>query len=83
MAAESEPRYLGPRPIYYVLHFAARIIGSAYDVTSELEGIAAADNHFFHIKAFDLPKQEKNLVIDTAGIVRLGELIAETYLKRQ
>ena len=54
---------------------------NSIDVTSELERIAAADKYVIHIKAFDLPKQEKNLVIDTAGIVRLGELIADSYLE--
>ncbi len=48
---------------------------------AELERIAAADSNLIHIKAFDLPKQEKKLVIDTAGIVRLGEVIAENYLQ--
>jgi len=56
---------------------------NSIDVTTELEGIAAADSNLIHIKAFDLPKQDKKLVIDTAGIVRLGELIAESYLKQQ
>jgi hypothetical protein len=53
---------------------------NSIDVTSELEKAAAADSNLIHIKAFDLPKQEKKLVIDTAGIVRLGELLAESYL---
>ena len=56
---------------------------NSIDVTSELQRIAAADSHLIHIKAFDLPRQDKKLVLDTAGIVRLGELIAETYLKQQ
>ncbi|HIF30843.1 MAG TPA: hypothetical protein EYQ75_04065 [Planctomycetaceae bacterium] len=53
------------------------------DVTTELEKVASADNNFIHIKAFDLPKQEKKIVIDTAGIVQLGEQIAESYLSQQ
>ena len=56
---------------------------NSIDVTTELARIAAADSNLIHIKAFDLPKQEKKLVINTAGIVRLGELIAENYLKQQ
>ncbi|MCH7918134.1 MAG: hypothetical protein IIC50_09110 [Planctomycetes bacterium] len=56
---------------------------NAIDVTSALEKLAAADGNLIHIKAFGLPKQEKKLVIDTAGIIRLGELAAEAYLKRQ
>ena len=51
------------------------------DVTIEFEKMAATDAHLIHIKAFDLPKQAKQLVIDTPGIVRLGELLAESYLK--
>lgn len=55
---------------------------NSIDVTTELERIAAADGNLIHIKAFDLPRQEKQLVLDTAGIVRLGEVIAEDYLKQ-
>lgn len=54
---------------------------NAIDVTAELERIGGEDADLIHVKAFDLPEQEKKLVIDTAGIVRLGELMAETYLK--
>jgi hypothetical protein len=32
--------------------------------------------HLIHIKAFDVPPQEKQLVIDTRGIVWLGERLA-------
>lgn len=52
------------------------------DVTTEIEKIAAADDNLIHIKAFDLPPQPRKLVINTAGILRLGELLAETYLKQ-
>ncbi|MFT5093375.1 MAG: hypothetical protein ACI93T_002202 [Porticoccaceae bacterium] len=51
------------------------------DVTVELERVVASDRNLIHIKAFDLPKQEKKLVIDTPGIVWLGEKIANQYLK--
>ena len=50
------------------------------DVTAELEEVAAADENLIHIKAFDLPAQEKKLVLDTAGVVELGEVIARSYL---
>ena len=50
---------------------------------AEFEKLATADSELLHIKAFDLPAQEKKLVIDTAGIVRLGELIAQAYLAQQ
>jgi len=56
---------------------------NSIDVTAEIEKLAAADSDLLQIKAFDLPAQEKKLVIDTAGIVRLGELIAQAYLARQ
>jgi hypothetical protein len=51
------------------------------DVTTELERVVASDGNLIHIKAFDLPEQEKKLVIDTRGIVWLGETIANRYLK--
>lgn len=54
---------------------------NAIDVTSEIAAVAAADPNLFHIKAFDLPPQPKQLVIDTAGVVRLGELMAERFLR--
>ena len=53
---------------------------NSIDVTSQLESLAAADSNLIHLKAFHLPKQQKQLVLDTAGILRLGELIAETFL---
>ena len=37
---------------------------------------AEADPAFIHLKAFNLPPQEKKLVISTEGIVQLGEFIA-------
>lgn len=50
------------------------------DVTAELEKAVAPDNHSVLIQVFDLPRQEKKLVIDTRGIVWLGEKIANRYL---
>ena len=46
------------------------------DVVADVAAVADGDPHTLHLKAFDLPPQEKKLVIDTAGVVRLGELIA-------
>ena len=40
-----------------------------------------ADENLIHSKAFDLPKQEKKIVITTEGIVVLGEVIAASYIK--
>jgi len=51
------------------------------DVTSKIEAVAAADPHLIHIKAFDLPPQEKKLVLDTSGVVALGEKLAERWLE--
>ncbi|MEK6239371.1 MAG: sialate O-acetylesterase [Planctomycetales bacterium] len=56
---------------------------NAIDVTADLEKLAARDEHLFHLKVFNLPKQEKQLVITTEGVVRLGEFIAEEYLKHK
>lgn len=50
------------------------------DVTANLAALAAADPAFIHLKAFQLPPQAEKLVINTAGIVRLGELLAQSYL---
>ena len=53
---------------------------NSIDVTSELEKIAAADSNLLHTKAFDLPPQKKELVLDTAAVIQLGQIMAETYL---
>ncbi|HCC99018.1 MAG TPA: hypothetical protein DER64_00705 [Planctomycetaceae bacterium] len=53
------------------------------DVVTEIEKVAAADSNFVHIKAFDLPSQEKKLVISTEGIVELGEVIARHFLEQR
>ena len=46
------------------------------DVVAAMKTVAAADPHLIHLKAFDLPAQEKKLVITTEGIVQLGEIMA-------
>ncbi|HJN12979.1 MAG TPA: sialate O-acetylesterase [Pirellulaceae bacterium] len=56
---------------------------NSIDVTSEIERVATADRHLIHIKAFDLPREERKLVITTAGIVQLGKLIATSYLEHE
>jgi len=56
---------------------------NAIDVTANLAAIAAADPAFIHVKAFDLPGQEEKLVITTPGVVRLVELLAQSYLEHQ
>ena len=52
-------------------------------IVSDVETIAAADPHLIHIKAFNLPPQEKKLVIDTGGIIELGNWIAKQYLSAE
>ncbi len=42
---------------------------------------AAADPAFHHLKAFDLAPHQDKLVINTGGIVKLGELLAHSYLE--
>jgi hypothetical protein len=56
---------------------------NAIDVTANLTAIAAADPAFIHLKAFNLPPQEEKLVITTAGIVQLGELLAQSYFEHR
>ncbi len=50
------------------------------DVTADLAKLAAADPNLIHIKAFNLPGREQNLVITTEGIVALGRWLADTFL---
>ena len=50
------------------------------DVVADVSAVTAADTNMVHIKAFELPPQEKKLVITTKGIVKLGEVIAKAYL---
>ena len=49
------------------------------DVTAQLDEVIGADKNTVHIKAFHLPPQKKKLVLDTAGIIALGDLLAESY----
>jgi hypothetical protein len=53
------------------------------DVVGDVAKVAADDPELIHIKAFDLPPQEKRLVIRADGIVALGELIAKDYLRKK
>lgn len=50
------------------------------DVVGNMAKVASADPNLIHLKAFDLPPQEKMLVITTGGIVQLGEFLAKGYL---
>ena len=55
---------------------------NSIDITANLAELAAADPTTFHLKAFDLPPQREKLVLDTAGVVKLGELMAEGYMEK-
>jgi hypothetical protein len=54
-----------------------------FDVVADMGALASADDQLVHIKAFDLPPQETQLVLDTAGVVALGEEMAEAFLNTQ
>ena len=53
------------------------------DITANFTALAEADPNVIHLKAFDLPTQREKLVLDTAGVVKLGELLAESYLQKK
>ena len=52
-----------------------------FDVVADMTQLAAADKNLIHFKAFDLPPQEKRLVLDTAGIIWLGEALAKRFIR--
>jgi len=52
------------------------------DVVTLVNEVANQDSRLHHIKVFDLPPQEKKLVITTEGILHLGESIARFYLNK-
>jgi hypothetical protein len=54
---------------------------NSLDVMGDVAKLANADPHVIHVKALDLPPQEKRLVIRADGILALGELIAQSYLE--
>jgi hypothetical protein len=56
---------------------------NSIDVTADLIETLDKDPDATHIQAFQLPKQSKKLVISTAGIVALGKLLANEYLKNR
>ena len=53
------------------------------DVTAKIAEVAAADPYLIHIKAFSLPPQEKKLVLDTKGVIALGEELAKSWLEHE
>lgn len=53
---------------------------NSIDVTAALQQAVAADAYLTRIPVFDLPEQPQQLVMDTRGIVWLGERLASAYL---
>lgn len=53
----------------------------AIDVGLELDALASADPMVVHVRALDLPPQPEKLVLDTAGVVRLGEILGRAYVE--
>ena len=51
--------------------------------TAKIAEVAAADPYLIHIKAFSLPPQEKKLVLDTKGVIALGEALAKGWLDHE
>ena len=56
---------------------------NSIDITANLAALAAADPACIHIQAFDLPLQAEKLVLNTAGIIELGELLGKSYLEHR
>lgn len=50
------------------------------DVTAQIAEVAASDPHLLQIRAFDLPEQPKKLVLNTPGVLALGDLLARAWL---
>ncbi|MCP3858503.1 MAG: sialate O-acetylesterase, partial [Phycisphaeraceae bacterium] len=56
---------------------------NSVDVVADLAALAADDPNIHHRLVTGLPTQPKQLVIDTAGIVRLGELWADWVVETE
>jgi hypothetical protein len=52
-------------------------------IEDELAAIAAADPSFIHIPTTDIPKQREKIVFTAPGIVKLGEILAQSYLSKR
>jgi hypothetical protein len=51
-------------------------------IEDELAAMAAADSSFIHIPTTDLPPQREKIVITTPGTIKLGEILARSYITR-
>ncbi len=49
------------------------------DVVQDIANLANRDPQLIHVKVFDLPEQDRRLVLDTAAILELGKQLAEAY----
>ena len=49
------------------------------DVVADIEAVARDLDNVVHLKVFDFPPQEKQLVLDAAGIIHLGTKLGEAY----
>ncbi len=54
---------------------------SRIDVTADVAAIAAGDPAFLHLPTPELEPWQEKLVVTTPGIIRLGELLAASYLR--
>ena len=79
------PKLIVRKPMWYVSQQPPTDDKSVneIDVTSAMEAALGANKTVVHIKAFDLPKQEKKLVIEAKGIVWLGTELAKSYLQHK
>jgi hypothetical protein len=55
----------------------------AIDITANLAALATADPAFYHVKAFELAPHQEKLVLNSEGIVKLGELLATSALEHR
>jgi hypothetical protein len=53
---------------------------NSIDVVADVERVAAADANLIHVKVFDLPEQNKQLVLDAAGVIEIGHRLANAYV---
>lgn len=55
---------------------------NSFDVTAAFQEKFADDSFTYHLPLNDLPAQEKKLVLDEAGIIHLGNRLAEAVLNK-
>lgn len=50
------------------------------DVMTAIKKLSESDANLVHVPVTDFPKQEKQLVLDTPGVIHLGKAMANAYL---